>query len=499
MATIPFSENGNHNLSRYSLSSPQSFRSIPLLPRVESVTPVEAVSIQLDPSLIRIGSKIYHDASGSYTPLNKPFGDSWEEVCVRNPFIVLCRQRIYKQNRKLAIEERERRRVKWMQTQQEIHSRSPSRARSISPRVRFRMRQGLSGLSSAFQLDDSDDASWTTKSNMSESSLSSMELPDMSPAEESWSDGSTSTDYDSSNDASGDELEGSDNDNSDSDIKSQLSGEDTESDIKSILSTGSEDEDDSESASIVSMSRMIDSSESGNSDMGTDCSEDEIIEAEPAEVYTAPQYPIVIGQPRGSVFCNCCNKGPLREWYHCVVCVDGDFHLCKGCECKGMWCLDIGHQLYRVVKSKPTGVVSRRMFSVRQELVVYRMENPGSERIMFHFRNKYPTMLHNSSPVIHPTQPLVVWSLCDSLLLFADFSHNTYFEKKIKVNPSKKGVLDLPEIVYIYRYRTLITISIYRSPPDMREPLVLTLWHLPPRSHHRCSGPEAWHGDRNRG
>ncbi|KAI1105315.1 hypothetical protein F4804DRAFT_304514 [Jackrogersella minutella] len=443
---IPFSENANH-LSRYSSPCSQTFRSIPLLPRVQSVAPVDAMAIRLDASLIRIGSKMYYwspgsnDALGSYMPLEESFGESWEEVCVRDSFLVLCRQRIYRQQPKTTTEERERERVRWMRNQRETFERSRSRTRSGSSRVRLQVKVKESKLIPSFVIEETDSDSLTTQSDSSESIPNYEEFPDFSAAEESWSDRSTSTKYASSDDLYSHGSDDSKSDDSDSDIKSQLSGDDTESDIKSVLSVESDDENSSGSESIMSMSRVTWSSESESEDscIGGDLSEDEIIEAEPAEIYAEPLCPVGISQPQSKKICDCCNRGHLREWYHCIICNNGDLDLCESCESRGMWCLDLEHQLYRIVNRKPTGVVSRRNFSVRQELVVYQMDKPENERLVFHFRNKYPTMLHDSAPVIHPTKPLVVWSLCDSLLLFADFNNNTYFEQKIKAKTSKKA------------------------------------------------------------
>ncbi|KAI1738089.1 hypothetical protein F4680DRAFT_467834 [Xylaria scruposa] len=350
-ATMPFSATDT-SIALYMLPCSRSFHSIPLIPRVNSVMPPNAIALQLGGSIIRLGSKIFKKDSTNdlnhemvyHELMNKSLGDSWEEVCIRDPFLILCRRR--------------------HASEEELDSQ-------------------LSEGSVSDNIDDDQDVGYSPE-------------------------------------------------NDEYDIKSSSSVDSDNS--RATTSSGSVD------SLIISQILGNASSTSGDSWIKRDESEDEILRAEPAIANPEPQGPVVISKFNGRVRCDSCDKSCLRTWYHCVVCCDNDFNLCHRCERKGIWCLDIEHQLYKVINRNASGVVSRRNFHVRQELAVYRTDVPDDEPALFHFRKKYPVMLYDSPPVIHQKLPLVIWALSGSCLLFVDLSRNQFFEQKITAAPgSKKG------------------------------------------------------------
>lgn len=51
-------------------------------------------------------------------------------------------------------------------------------------------------------------------------------------------------------------------------------------------------------------------------------------------------------------------------------------------------------------------------------------------KLVFQYSHPLPITLYDSSPVIHPTKPLVVWPLCGGDILFADFMLKSHFIRK---------------------------------------------------------------------
>ena len=56
---------------------------------------------------------------------------------------------------------------------------------------------------------------------------------------------------------------------------------------------------------------------------------------------------------------------------------------------------------------------------------------------IFTFTHPLPIMLYDSPPAIHPTKPLVVWSLCGGDVLFADFEGKSYFIRRARTTTRK--------------------------------------------------------------
>ncbi|KAF8532084.1 hypothetical protein JB92DRAFT_3104133 [Gautieria morchelliformis] len=64
-------------------------------------------------------------------------------------------------------------------------------------------------------------------------------------------------------------------------------------------------------------------------------------------------------------------------------------------------------------------------------LTVFNTECSPPSRI-FYFSYKVSSMIFASPPVVHPSEPLVVWPLGGGEVLFADFVANTYFLRKLR-------------------------------------------------------------------
>jgi hypothetical protein len=361
----------------------------------------------------------------------------------------------------------------------------------LSPKIRrrIRYRNSETGLSFQFKFGsgDSDDQSSEYSSDFASDSNSSNESIDLPSAAESWSEGSSSVDDPASEGIDDQDSEESNDDDIgdvNSEIKSQSSEDDNESDIKSTLSIQSGHSQESNTFgsadSIISQILGDSPSSSEEGDIESDISEDEILRAEPAAANPEPEGPVVIGKPNSRVSCDFCNRNRFRTWYHCIICNDNNFDLCDHCERKGVWCLDLRHQLYKIVNRKPSGVVFRRNFNVRQELTVYRTDVPDEKRALFHYRKKYPTMLYESPPVIHQIHPLVIWALSDSRLLFADLANNKFFEQKISGAPgSKKGkVGETPTFA-------TSKVDYLHSAPHLCKPFVLPLRKISPHGNRR--------------
>ncbi len=198
----------------------------------------------------------------------------------------------------------ERERVREMRSRLEIFQRSSFRSRSVSAGLRIKL---IPEVTPKFGFDGSEDTS-LEETNSSESISDSHELPDISPADESWSDRSTKTEEPPSDDILDDGPESSADDNSNVYLDIQTQGsDDTDSNIKLTLTANPDIEEarDFGSGSIVSMSRIINSSsESEDSGVGSYLSEDEILQAEPAEIDPELRCPIGIGELKTRIHCD---------------------------------------------------------------------------------------------------------------------------------------------------------------------------------------------------
>jgi hypothetical protein len=76
-------------------------------------------------------------------------------------------------------------------------------------------------------------------------------------------------------------------------------------------------------------------------------------------------------------------------------------------------------------KNVPTGT--------RASITVFDMTLPVPTKL-FHFTRMLPFVLYGSPPVVHPSEPLVVWPLSRGDLLFANFRARTFFVRKLRLS-----------------------------------------------------------------
>lgn len=69
-------------------------------------------------------------------------------------------------------------------------------------------------------------------------------------------------------------------------------------------------------------------------------------------------------------------------------------------------------------------------------LTIYNLQS-GHPVQIFQYSQRLPITLYDSPPVIHPTDPLVVWPLCGGEVLFANFQDKTYFVRKARPSTPK--------------------------------------------------------------
>lgn len=139
-AITPFSATAT-SIARYTLPCAESVSSIPLIPSINSLVSPEAIAFQADGCVIRLGSKLFHKRSTENTIQQASFHelkgkfltDSWEEVCIREPFMAVSRRRVYREQPCSTDKERESRRVKRLRRRMLRRARSGSRSRSASP------------------------------------------------------------------------------------------------------------------------------------------------------------------------------------------------------------------------------------------------------------------------------------------------------------------------------------------------------------------------------
>ncbi|KAK4146874.1 uncharacterized protein C8A04DRAFT_25453, partial [Dichotomopilus funicola] len=432
---VPFTF-GDTNLKRYWVPSTESFRSVPLVPNVKCVIPPNALALSLDSnhhwSALRIGSQLLHlKPSESVTPSfvhieDTSLGGPWEDVITRGPYLVLCRRRVPRPQppaaemlRSLRLDGPLRR---FLEKSDPEDSSSPNPSSSASS-------DSLAGTSSSDSSDsDSDNG-----------------LLDIPSAEESWDEGSTSSEH---GDSSGDSIPShlpSDYERGDQDdeldlqsLQSDSEGSDTKSfpdeesgsDVESHSGTDS----DQSFTSLVSLTHVTGALLESGSESGydeSDVEDDEMFN----QVTMLPdelKHELGIYYGRRRVDCAGCGANSLRKWYHCIRCkIEDGFNICHRCERRKRWCLDQSHQLFRMVKGKAVGVITRGDHRIRQEIKIYENGDSGG-KVLFHLRKQYTSLLYQSPPVIHPQHPLAVWPLAGRVLLFADFKANNFFEQRVK-------------------------------------------------------------------
>jgi hypothetical protein len=357
----------------------------------------------------------FHKVSG------KLARDSWELICHRAPFTVACRRRLFKKEPDPTSMRRERIRVKKLRKRMSKYKEIRAIWRKSNP------------------------LSWFLISSLPPSVLHRRSRK-MVLAKDSWNERSLCSDMSSSDNISGQDTDGYFGEETDDVLEfGSTESESDESSIKSVTNVGSSNSEKDciseslEFATTESDQEAYDTNSSEDLKSEDDAWVDAILNAKPAPLQSDYGSRITIQQQKVRAFCDSCNGLCPRKWYHCVKCKKGNVDICSRCKSKGMWCLDVKHQLYKVVTGVPRMVVSRRNFSICQELAAFRTDPEGNETAAFRFKEKYPMFLHDSPPIIHNVHPLVVWALTGSCLVFGDLAKNKCFKQRIRTASSKKG------------------------------------------------------------
>ena len=227
------------------------------------------------------------------------------------------------------------------------------------------------------------DSSTKDGSDSDTSSLSD-EISEWNSAEESWSEGSTEVDE------LGNPLSSSD------EASSSSSEADTDSDVKSDTP-----EDDAVSdTAINSYGQLYEESDSDGGDVDFDCGSD-------SESY----------------------DGDYESDWSDYNNADEDLHFDSDDEERLVRQMAYSRQDRKRGAKVPQGV-----------LTIYDLAASPPTQI-FTFAHQLPIMLYDSPPVLHPTEPLVVWPLCGGDVLFADFVGKSYFIRRSRTTTRKSKPL----------------------------------------------------------
>ncbi|KIL83583.1 hypothetical protein FAVG1_13203 [Fusarium avenaceum] len=459
---IPFSAS-KASIDRYVLPCSETFRTIPVVPQMNSLVPPDGISIFENGSIIRVGHQMFKKSptgtldvdTGFHEILGPIAKDAWELVCHRAPFTVVCRRRLFREQPDPASMRNESSRVEKMRQRMSEYKEARLRSQSDSsldslllnllpPNLSRQARRELGRMSNSSS-ETSDQSSDDSSSVHTESPGSEASDDGIGLAEESWSEVSSCSDESSSDSLSGQDEDGYFGEESDDDSGSASTESESEESISMLLNSVDSDRsrqssspDPSDFASAES-DQEYETSSSDDLRFDDDVSVDDILDAKPAPLQSESGNRVTITPQKGRISCDSCNIKCPRTWYHCMKCQEGNVDICERCEKKGMWCLDVKHQLYKMVKRVPLMVVSRRNFDVCQELAAFQTDSEGNQTVAFRFKKNYSVFLHDSPPVIHETYPLIVWALTGSCLVFGDIEQNKCFEQNIKTASSKKA------------------------------------------------------------
>lgn len=376
----------------------------PLIPSLRCMTSADAFSVFQTESLIRIGSRFFDCPSTG--PVNTSAAtveesfltDSWEQLCSQGNILVACRRRVPKEETSST---------------------------------------NYSTFGNPLQSDNDEPVTPDTDSE-SESGQSLA-------GEESWSEDSSNSGPPSSDDTFSSNYEplgdGSSLDD-DFEIESQVSFSAKPSDSDDIESNDVDSDSGIDSISDLSPesprevpieNQFYDPNDSDNVsfESGSSLARDRTKEAQALASTMDNPFPVFIAEQQGNRLCDRCDKLIKKRGYVCRICDGGSFDLCHGCERRGRWCKNRGHRLYDMLNRRAIGVISKSDFFPRQDLNVYDTSS-SQMKLVFKYRKEHYGMLHDSPPAIHPREPLVVWALTGTQLLFADFQNKTWFEQRIE-------------------------------------------------------------------
>ena len=279
-----------------------------------------------------------------------------------------------------------------------------------------RRRRNLSDPSTGDQESDGDDDEKGAR-EPAFSDASSLESPASSDTLRSASGDSEYSDKDSSG-------FGSENASSLSEDIKMVSDSEEGSDDLDICEDAEEDNTSgSDSRSLLSVATSESSDEEVHDTL--------VDEEDDNELGSHYEYPVgITGRIRDKLrICDSC-ESQLETWYHCVICHHNEYDLCHECVKMGTWCLDKEHQLYEEISEEGVvSVISWGRFVRGQELLVFDTTSTMEKPIFTHSLSE-SAALHQSAPIIHPLEPLVVWPICAGKLLFVDTSKKTSSKRR---------------------------------------------------------------------
>jgi len=448
---------------------------------------------------MRFGSQLFQNQTASTADLAFSRTDktllrssAWEDTATMGPYLVVCRRRVPRPEPP-DEKEKEAQRVEIMKARCDRYTRRRRAARRATKRrvkpdlnaFGHRAQSAMSDSGADFSSESSEsdfscsvderssesDSSDSLDEHSSDSSESDNSRLDCPSAEESWSEGSTPTEDDSS-DSSIPSPTSSDDEGSDSSDgfgSSGIAGDDSDEEELDAAFASTFDSGYSglglgigdPVSSLVNASHVVGAMAGPDSTDGeydeSESEDDEFLSLVPPQQAVLEHEAGILPVHGGGIYCDGCGADPLWQYYHCIKCKEDDFDLCCRCERRGRWCFDQSHQLFRMVASnagpKAVWMATRCNFRIRQEIMVFQNGEQGAEgKVLFYLRKKYSRLLYQSPPAIHPQHHLVVWPLTGRILLFADFQANKFFEQKIKSTvASRKGKPKRPACVRRYK------------------------------------------------
>ncbi|KAH7305053.1 hypothetical protein BKA65DRAFT_560260 [Rhexocercosporidium sp. MPI-PUGE-AT-0058] len=120
--------------------------------------------------------------------------------------------------------------------------------------------------------------------------------------------------------------------------------------------------------------------------------------------------------------CDICAKAMIYH-FHCDVCQNGNFDICRSCWEIGSWCEDKRHQMKQCNNWKVPSYkqVSFHDLMPQQELMVV---NAAYDRkaLALHFMKRSQEAISKSPPILHPFMPLVAWYLGQNRLFLGNYA-----------------------------------------------------------------------------
>jgi hypothetical protein len=223
---------------------------------------------------------------------------------------------------------------------------------------------------------------------------------------------------------------------------------DSKEDDSSSEDDGSSNPDDVTTSTTASDDALDDVSDADDEVSSVDS--DSIIEPRPDIVHRS----VAFTRCEGHV-CDICGLRLIKkrrrsqataDFYRCLPCAAYDsWDVCEACFRKGNWCRNRSHPLhmgtysFRARKAVHRQVISSSDAPPLTNIVVERrLSGQGNaRRLISRFTRRLSSMLHDSSPVIHPNFPLLVFPLDGRELLFMNMEDSTSFTHDIPYDPAE--------------------------------------------------------------